>query len=71
MMKRKVKTAKKKIDVGPIFTTLLSKRANIGFTTGGHTGEDVFLYSYGPQKPYGLIQIRTLRRRWRKRWALT
>ncbi|WP_372589787.1 alkaline phosphatase [Bacillus anthracis] len=54
--KERLKTAKKKIDVGPIFTTLLSKRANIGFTTGGHTGEDVFLYSYGPQKPYGLIQ---------------
>ena len=47
---------KKKIDVGPIFTTLLANRANIGFTTGGHTGEDVFLYSYGPQKPVGLIQ---------------
>ncbi|MDF4756308.1 alkaline phosphatase, partial [Vibrio parahaemolyticus] len=54
--KERLKTAKKKIDVGPIFTTLLAKRANIGFTTGGHTGEDVFLYSYGPQKPYGLIQ---------------
>ncbi|KWW50209.1 alkaline phosphatase, partial [Bacillus cereus] len=54
--KERLKTAKKKIGVGPIFTTLLSKRANIGFTTGGHTGEDVFLYSYGPQKPYGLIQ---------------
>ncbi|TKH13341.1 alkaline phosphatase [Bacillus wiedmannii] len=54
--KERVKAAKKKSDVGPIFTTLLANRANIGFTTGGHTGEDVFLYSYGPQKPYGLIQ---------------
>lgn len=34
----------------------MANRANIGFTTGGHTGEDVFLYSYGPQKPYGLVQ---------------
>jgi len=34
---------------------LLSNRANIGFSTGGHTGEDVFLYSYGPNKPVGLI----------------
>lgn len=34
---------------------MLSERANIGFSTGGHTGEDVFLYAYGPSKPYGLI----------------
>lgn len=34
---------------------LLAERANIGFTTGGHTGEDVFLYSYGPSKPTGLV----------------
>ena len=33
---------KKKIEVYSIFTTLLANRANIGFTTGGHTGEDVF-----------------------------
>ncbi|MED1410907.1 MULTISPECIES: alkaline phosphatase [Bacillus] len=52
----KLKAAQKKADVGPILTTLLANRANIGFTTGGHTGEDVFLYSYGPQKPYGLVQ---------------
>lgn len=54
--KERVKAVKKKSEVGPIFTTLLANRASIGFTTGGHTGEDVFLYSYGPQKPYGLIQ---------------
>lgn len=54
--KERVKEAKKKSDVGPILTTLLANRANIGFTTGGHTGEDVFLYSFGPNKPYGLIQ---------------
>ena len=35
---------------------LLSKRAKIGFTTTGHTGEDVFLYAYGPGKPTGLIE---------------
>lgn len=34
---------------------MLSNRANIGFSTGGHTGEDVFLYAYGPSKPYGLV----------------
>ncbi|MDM5194394.1 alkaline phosphatase [Bacillus hominis] len=54
--REKLKAAQKKIDVGPILTKLLANRANIGFTTGGHTGEDVFLYSYGPQKPYGLVQ---------------
>ncbi|PFL15983.1 alkaline phosphatase [Bacillus cereus] len=54
--REKLKTANKKTDVGPLLTKLLANRANIGFTTGGHTGEDVFLYSYGPQKPYGLVQ---------------
>ncbi|MED0965613.1 alkaline phosphatase [Bacillus paramycoides] len=52
----KLKAAHNKADVGSILTTLLANRANLGFTTGGHTGEDVFLYSYGPQKPYGLVQ---------------
>ena len=33
----------------------LAKRSNLGFTTKGHTGEDVFLYAYGPNKPTGLI----------------
>ena len=43
------------MDVGRILTTLLANRANIGFTTGGHTGEDVFLHSYN-LKTEGLIQ---------------
>jgi alkaline phosphatase len=34
---------------------MLADRANIGYSTGGHTGEDVFLYAYGPSKPYGLV----------------
>jgi len=34
---------------------MLAQRANIGFSTSGHTGEDVFLYAYGPNKPYGLV----------------
>lgn len=38
--------------VGPI----ISKRSAIGWTTTGHTGEDVFLYAYGPNKPTGLIE---------------
>ncbi len=46
---------KNKKEAASLFTKLLSNRANIGFTTGGHTGEDVFLYSYGPEKPQGLV----------------
>ena len=53
--KEKLKAAKTKEEVGPILSKLLANRANLGFTTGGHTGEDVFLYAYGPQKPSGLI----------------
>ncbi|MEW6425195.1 MAG: alkaline phosphatase [Bacillota bacterium] len=37
---------------GPI----ISKRAHIGWTTGGHTGEDIVLYSYGPNRPVGVIE---------------
>jgi len=38
--------------LGPIF----SKRTILGWTTQGHTGEDLFLYAYGPGKPTGLIE---------------
>lgn len=39
--------------VGPI----ISKRAGIGWTTGGHTGGDVVLYTYAPNgdRPTGVI----------------
>lgn len=37
--------------VGPVITT----RSAIGWTTTGHTGEDVTLYSYGPGKPVGKL----------------
>ncbi|RDI41640.1 alkaline phosphatase [Falsibacillus pallidus] len=42
-------------DVGGEMVKLLAEHANLGFTTHGHTGEDVFLYSYGPGKPTGLV----------------
>ena len=42
-------------NLGSTLVKLLSKRADIGFTTGGHTGDDVFLYSYGPQLITGLV----------------
>lgn len=40
--------------VGPI----ISERANIGWTTGGHTGGDVVLYTYSPDnnRPTGVIE---------------
>ncbi|MEK3824735.1 alkaline phosphatase [Paenibacillus sp. FSL K6-1558] len=39
--------------VGP----MISKRAGIGWTTGGHTGGDVVLYTYAPNndRPFGVI----------------
>ncbi|MGM0753005.1 MAG: alkaline phosphatase [Bacillota bacterium] len=48
--------SKKVEDLEGEMVKLLAKRANLGFTTHGHTGEDVFLYSYGPGKPVGLIE---------------
>ena len=41
--------------LGATMVQLLATRANIGYTTGGHTGDDVFLYAYGPNKPTGLV----------------
>jgi alkaline phosphatase len=35
---------------------MLSSRSIIGWTTNGHTGEDVTLYSYGPNRPIGLFE---------------
>lgn len=49
-------TLKSAKDLGSVMVKMLANRANIGFTTGGHTGEDVFLYSYGPEKPTGLVE---------------
>lgn len=34
---------------------ILSARANIGWTTHGHTGEDVILYTYGLEMPGGTV----------------
>ena len=42
-------------NVGQTMIQLLASRANIGYTTGGHTGDDVFLYSYGPNKITGFV----------------
>ena len=42
--------------IGP----MISSRSAIGWVYTGHTGEDVFLYSYGPGKPTGLIENRAI-----------
>ncbi|QXE01459.1 alkaline phosphatase [Terribacillus sp. DMT04] len=54
--KKEKRAINKAEDLGGTLVDLLAQRANLGFTTGGHTGEDVFLYSYGPGKPSGMIQ---------------
>jgi alkaline phosphatase len=54
--KKEKRAINKAEDLGGTLVELLAQRANLGFTTGGHTGEDVFLYSYGPGKPSGMIQ---------------
>ena len=43
-------------NLGNAMVKMLANRANIGFTTGGHTGDDVFLYSFGPTKVTGLVE---------------
>ena len=35
---------------------MMSSRSNIGWTTSGHTGEDVFLYVYGYTRPVGMVE---------------
>jgi alkaline phosphatase len=49
---KKTKPGRMNCTTGPI----ISKRAHIGWTTTGHTGEDLFLYAYGFNRPIGLIE---------------
>ena len=44
------------IRVNTVLGHLLSERSILAWTTTGHTGEDVMLYAYGPNKPSGLIE---------------
>lgn len=50
-----ISIAEKK-SLSPVVVPMLSSRARLGWTTGGHTGADVFLFSYGPDRPIGLWQ---------------
>lgn len=49
-------TIAEKKPLSQVVVPMLSSRARIGWTTGGHTGADVFLFSYGPDRPIGLWQ---------------
>ncbi|MGP7816444.1 alkaline phosphatase [Niallia sp. 01092] len=51
--KAQLDAAQDKKAIGATLPKLLANRANLGFTTGGHTGEDMFLYSYGVKRPVG------------------
>lgn len=44
-----------KKELNYIFGPIISSRSSIGWTTNGHTGEDLTMYAYGPCKPTGLI----------------
>jgi alkaline phosphatase len=49
---QKTKMGNLKSVVGP----MLSKRTPIGWSTTGHTGEDLPLYAFGPNRPAGLLE---------------
>jgi alkaline phosphatase len=51
-----IQKAKLKRGLSHVIGPMLSKRAGIGWIYTGHTGEDLFLYAFGPNKPAGLIQ---------------
>ncbi|MCM3672019.1 alkaline phosphatase [Mesobacillus maritimus] len=40
---------KKTVDIDNAIEEIFNKRSHTGWTTGGHTGEDVPVYAYGPQ----------------------
>ncbi len=52
----KIKTAGKGRNFAAVVGPMISSRSAIGWVYGAHTGEDIFLYAYGPGKPSGLIE---------------
>jgi alkaline phosphatase len=44
----KAAAAKKEVDIDNAIEKIFDKRSNTGWTTGGHTGEDVPVYAFGP-----------------------
>lgn len=59
LTKTEIKRLKKEKDIEKAMVQMMTQRAHLGFTTRGHSGEDVFLYTYGGKgvlhKPQGLI----------------
>lgn len=55
-------------NLGAEINKILTKHTHVGWVTGGHTGEDVFLAVYNPndQRPMGLIKNIDLNRYMRK-----
>lgn len=51
-----IQKAPRKRAFASVIGPMLSKRAAIGWVYSGHTGEDLFLYAFGPNKPSGLIE---------------
>ncbi|GED70807.1 alkaline phosphatase [Brevibacillus reuszeri] len=54
---KKAAETKKAVDIDNAIEAIFDKRSFTGWTTGGHTGEDVNVYAYGPgkEKLAGLI----------------
>lgn len=54
-----IERVKNEKDIEKAMVQMMAERAHLGFTTRGHSGEDVFLYTYGGKgvlhKPHGLI----------------
>lgn len=50
-----VTSGKWDVDTDYLLGPMISERSHIGWTTSGHTGEDVTLYAYGPGAPSGLL----------------
>lgn len=44
-----------KKELNYVFGPIISSRSAIGWTTNGHSGEDLTMYAFGPSKPAGLI----------------
>ena len=47
---------KSRKSMNQVLGPMMSRRAHIGWSTAGHTGEDVFFYHYGYAKPLGMIE---------------
>lgn len=56
LSKKEITSLQKSTSLKQDMVEMLAKRAHLGFTTNGHTGEEVILYSFGPGRPTGTIE---------------